>query len=87
MTVRRILMTVDAVGGVWRYALDLAAELRRQGTRTVFLGFGPQPLPQQWHEAEAVGLVEWSDLPLDWTTREEAPLDAVPAAIRLRQTS
>ncbi|MER8608904.1 glycosyltransferase family 1 protein, partial [Mesorhizobium sp. M1233] len=24
---RRILMTVDAVGGVWRYALDLARQL------------------------------------------------------------
>jgi len=82
MTPRRILMTVDAVGGVWRYAMDLAAELRRHGVETVFQGFGPRPSPAQAREAMAIGALEWSDLPLDWTTSDEAPLERVPEVIR-----
>ena len=57
----RILMTLDAVGGVWRYAMDLAAELRAAGVSTVFLGFGPGPSERQRHEAEATGVLDWAD--------------------------
>jgi hypothetical protein len=39
----RLLMTIDAAGGVWRYAMDLARGLRAHGVETAFLGFGPRP--------------------------------------------
>ena len=78
---RRILMTVDAVGGVWRYAMDLALGLAGQGTGTVFLGFGPRPGPAQRGEAEAAGALNWSDLPLDWTAGNAAALRDVPQVI------
>ena len=42
----RLLMTVDAIGGVWRYAMDLAAELRDHGVETVFACLGPAPSAQ-----------------------------------------
>ncbi|WP_245269509.1 glycosyltransferase family 4 protein [Allorhizobium undicola] len=62
----RILMTVDAVGGVWRYSLDLAAELGRRGVETIFVGLGPSPEPHQIAEAAKTGELLWLGLPLDW---------------------
>jgi glycosyltransferase involved in cell wall biosynthesis len=79
---RRILMTVDAVGGVWRYAVDLAADLRAVGVDTVFAGFGPEPTTGQRYEAEAAGItVAWCVSPLDWTVQTRAELDRVPDQI------
>ncbi|WP_245292913.1 glycosyltransferase family 4 protein [Pararhizobium arenae] len=78
---RVILMTVDAVGGVWRYAMDLAAGLRAQGSKIVFAGFGPKPSDQQMREAESVGRVVWLRAPLDWMVKEEAAVAYVPKLI------
>jgi glycosyltransferase involved in cell wall biosynthesis len=75
---RHVLMTVDAVGGVWRYALDLAAQLRAHGYRFTLVGLGPQPSPAQRQEAERVADVVWLDAPLDWLVEDERALDAVP---------
>jgi glycosyltransferase involved in cell wall biosynthesis len=77
----RILMTVDAVGGVWRYAMGLAAALKEAGVETVFAGFGPKPSARQRAEAEAVGRLLWLDLPLDWMVEEEGALDVIPSAL------
>src|SRR3982751_4820446 len=68
---RRILMTADAVGGVWRYALDLAAALRARGTSTVLAVLGPEPSSAMRREAEGCceavthhpGRLEWMDDP------------------------
>jgi glycosyltransferase involved in cell wall biosynthesis len=78
---RRILMSVDAVGGVWRYALDLAVGLRPLGFETVFAVFGPRPSAEQVREAEAVGKLIYCDAPLDWMAETEADLKAVPGTI------
>ncbi|MDX1205794.1 glycosyltransferase [Sinorhizobium medicae] len=75
---RRILMTVDAVGGVWRYAVDLAEAMRRSGVETLIVGFGPAPSPEQRREAESIGRLEWSDQPLDWMVEDESELCGVP---------
>ena len=48
----RVLMTVDAVGGVWRYALDLAGALAAQGCAIFLAGLGPEPSAGQRREAE-----------------------------------
>lgn len=74
----RVLMTLDAVGGVWRYAIDLARGLSRRGVETVFLGFGPPPSPRQREEARAAGTLDWADAPLDWLAGSEAELAGVP---------
>ncbi len=74
----RVLMSLDAVGGIWRYALDLATELRQLGIETVFAGFGPQPSEQQLREVSAQGIVVWTHAPLDWTTSQEDRLDEIP---------
>lgn len=74
----RILMTVDAVGGVWRYAMDLGRALRSCGIETVFAGLGPLPSAEQSSEACNVGTLIWLNAPLDWTTDSEERLDVIP---------
>lgn len=77
----RMLMTLDAVGGVWRYGIDLAAELRKRGVETVLAVFGPPPSPAQRQEAEAVGTVAVIGAPLDWMVGEAEALDGIPSLI------
>lgn len=78
---RRVLMTVDAVGGVWRYAVDLASALKSWNVEVVFAGFGPRPTERQVREAESVGRLVWHDAPLDWMVEDEAELDRVSGLI------
>jgi len=73
MNGRTVLMTADAVGGVWRYAVDLGGALTRRGVRVLVAVMGPPPSPADRHEAERAGLVvvtrpyrlEWMDHPWD----------------------
>lgn len=74
---RHVLMSVDAVGGVWRYAMDLAAQLRPLGYQFTFAGLGPRPTPAQFEEAQRTGEVVWLDAPLDWLVEDERALDVV----------
>lgn len=78
----RILMTVDAVGGVWRYAMDLSASLVASGYQMTFAGFGPAPSAAQRVEAERIGALIWLDAPLDWTAHDEKQLDRIPDLLR-----
>jgi glycosyltransferase involved in cell wall biosynthesis len=62
-------MTTDAVGGVWRYSVDLAEGLAGCNIQTVLAVLGPSASSAQRAEAETVHglrLVE-TGLPLDWT--------------------
>jgi len=64
----RLLMTADAVGGVWQYATDLARALGGQSVETILVLLGPSPSVEQRNAARAipgVSLVE-TGLPLDW---------------------
>lgn len=79
---RTVLMTLDAVGGVWRYAMDLARGLHWFGINTVFAGFGPSPSSEQEQEAIAVGPLVWLDAPLDWMAGNEDELDIIPDLLR-----
>lgn len=74
-------MTVDAVGGVWRYAMELARALRPLRVETVFAGLGPRPSPEQEREAERNGRLVWTNEPLDWMVRREDQLDGVGKAL------
>jgi glycosyltransferase involved in cell wall biosynthesis len=67
----RVLMTADAVGGVWRYAVDLGSALRERGARSTLAVMGPPPDARQRQEARHAGLdvldrpyrLEWMDDP------------------------
>ncbi|MCA1439521.1 glycosyltransferase family 4 protein [Ensifer sp. IC4062] len=70
-------MSVDAVGGVWRYAMEVADAIRAVGVETLFVGFGPEPSAHQRCEAMRIGTLEWFAAPLDWMARHESELDVV----------
>ncbi len=78
-TPRRLLMTADAVGGVWPYALDLAAALaRRHDVETTLAVLGPLPdEDQRWSAGLVPGLrlVETA-LPLDWLAGRPEEVEA-----------
>jgi glycosyltransferase involved in cell wall biosynthesis len=78
---RRILMTIDAAGGVWRYAMDLARILKFEGVETVFAGFGPVPSATMLAEAATIGQLRWSEAPLDWMARDRREVAGVPAQL------
>ncbi|MGN6374939.1 MAG: glycosyltransferase family 4 protein [Sphingomonas sp.] len=72
----RLLMTADAVGGVWQYATDLADALAPQGVETVLVVFGPSPSAAQRQRAAAIPGLKLIDsgLPLDWMADGPAPV-------------
>ncbi len=52
--VMRVLMTADAVGGVWRYAVDLAAALVPHRVEVTLAVTGPPPSEAREREARSV---------------------------------
>jgi glycogen(starch) synthase len=75
---RQVLMTADAVGGVWQYALSLAGELRQVGIATTLAVMGPAPTRSQRRDAARSGVailyrpfrLEW--MPAPWNDVDEA---------------
>lgn len=79
----RLLLTTDAVGGVWQYSLELAASLAAERVTTILAVLGPSPTPEQQAAARAVpglALVDTA-LPLDWLCDTAAPVRAAGARI------
>lgn len=76
--IRRVLMTTDTVGGVWTYALELAAALGTRGVAVTLAALGA-PRPDQRRAAEALQGVELRAAPfrLEWMER---PWEEVRAA-------
>ncbi len=75
----RILMTADAMGGVWTYAMELAGAFQGRGVEILLATMGALPSPAQRQEAARFGHVdlrtsecklEWMDDP--WAEVEEA---------------
>lgn len=87
--VRHVLMTADAVGGVWRYSIDLGRALAERGVRTTLAVMGPPPGAAQRLEAEEAGLalvdrpyrLEWMDEPWTDVTRAGAWLLALERSL------
>ena len=65
---RRVLMTADAVGGVWTYVLELARALGKYGIEVAIATMGPEPSPAQREEAAAIPNVDLfkSNYKLEW---------------------
>jgi glycosyltransferase involved in cell wall biosynthesis len=73
---RRVLMTVDAVGGVWPYAVDLSAALVSRGVAVTFAVMGPSPSDAQRAEAREAGIdVEVLPCRLEWMEDPWADVD------------
>lgn len=79
----RVLLTGDAVGGVWRYSLELARGFARAGIHPALAVLGPAPTATQQAEAAAIPdlWVMPTGLPLDWTAAGEDDLRATGAAL------
>ncbi|WP_119300738.1 glycosyltransferase family 4 protein [Dongia deserti] len=72
---RRILMTADAVGGVWQYCLELAAGLCRAGSEVWMAVMGPAPSQGQLQSTHIAGLrILHGDFRLEWMVDAEADL-------------
>ena len=71
----RLLLTTDAVGGVWRYSIDLAQGLAARGHEVVLAVLGPAPSQAQHGEAKHDRItLALTGLPLDWTAPDPAAL-------------
>ena len=79
---RHVLMTADAVGGVWTYALDLGAALVARRDRVTLALLGPAPARAQRADAAARGLdlVELPHPP-EWLAADAAAVRAGSAAL------
>lgn len=80
---RRVLITADAVGGVWTYALDLAGGLAAGGLRPLLAVLGPPPSADQRAAATAIRglrLVE-AHTALDWTAQKSSEVRAAGATV------
>jgi glycosyltransferase involved in cell wall biosynthesis len=68
----RILMTADAVGGVWVYATELACALCEAGNEVMLAVIGPRPRPDQLRPLRGVhGLhLKMTDRLLEWMDPE-----------------
>jgi glycosyltransferase involved in cell wall biosynthesis len=76
--IERILMTTDAVGGIFTYALSLANELARAGVDVHLATMGPAPSDEQRAHARAIPrlvlhestfALEWMDEPWEDVAR------------------
>src|SRR5512132_894683 len=77
----RVLMTTDAVGGVWQYSLELASGLGRRGIRVLLTAMGPAPSAAQLEAAGAIHGLALLHRPfrLEWMAGAEATLEASAA--------
>ena len=74
---RCVLMTADAVGGVWVFATTLATALTGNGYRVHLVVLGPEPTREQLEplRGNASIEIEVTDLALEWLDPEGKDLD------------
>lgn len=74
----RVLLTTDAVGGVWRYTIDLAAGLARQGIQVLIACLGPRPSAEKKVQLSRMRHVELreGEFALEWMPDSWRDVDA-----------
>ena len=78
MTPRRLLLSTDAVGGVWVYALELGRALAARGVAVELAVLGPAPAAAQRAAAAEAGVrLHKTGLALDWMADSPAALGAI----------
>ena len=80
----RIVMTVDAIGGVWRYAIDLAAGLAARDIAVTLAVIGPAPNDAQNAEVAAISGVRLliTGEELDWRAQTSAEVERTARVVR-----
>lgn len=83
LTGRRLLLTTDAVGGVWTYSLDLARQYCAAGNEVVLALMGPAPSTERADATRKIDRLRLisTGLPLDWLA--ERPDDIVESGHQL----
>ena len=80
----KMLLTTDAVGGVWTYSLELARALANAEDVMVYLAvLGPSPRPEQLDAAAATPGLQLIDtgLPLEWMADEPSQVRETARAL------
>src|SRR5690242_1437664 len=79
----RILMTTDAVGGVWSYTTQLARWLCEGGSRVMLVVMGPSPQPDRLGPLLSVeGLqLKITDLELEWLDPQASDFERARRAL------
>ena len=68
-----VVMTTDAVGGIWTYSIDLGRELVRKGMTVRLAVFGPGPDVEKQAIAAEAGLgLSMMNLPPEWLAPDAA---------------
>ena len=80
MTGLRLLLTADAIGGVWQYATDLAHALKPLDVEAILVLLGPSPSADQRAMAKDLHLID-TGLPVDWLCRGPEPVRAAASAV------
>ncbi len=64
----RILMTADAVGGVWQYSVDLISALEKHGVEVLLATLGPAPSQEQRNQLKQISNARLAegDFALEW---------------------
>lgn len=82
----RVLITTDAVGGVWTYSVTLAQTLQANGVDVTLAVLGPEPSADQRKGARGVKIV-CTGAALDWQAERSASVAEAAAAIAALVTS
>lgn len=74
----RILMTADAVGGVWTYTRELVTGLTRRGHQVTLISFGKLPSPEQVRWMQGVSSLQFcpTEYRLEWMHGAERDIEA-----------
>lgn len=66
--IRRVLMTAEAVSGVWTYSLELSRALAEHGVSVLLAVMGPAPSPEKLRQAATIPTLELEHRPfaLEW---------------------
>jgi glycosyltransferase involved in cell wall biosynthesis len=72
VTLGRVLLTTDVVGGVWDFSLVLARELAGRGTEVVLLALGEPSADQRRHASQAGAELVAEPLRLEWMQDSQA---------------
>ncbi len=82
--VRRVVLTCDAIGGVWTHAVCLSAGLAARGVEVCLVVIGPAPSEEQRMQVAPLRGVRVVEVPgaLDWTARDARDLRSTEAAVR-----
>ena len=77
-----VLMTTDAVGGIWTYAHQLGRGLTEAGLQVTLAVLGPKPCGQQQADVVDAGMhLVWLGGALDWSAEDEGEIVASAASL------